>query len=118
VFHQFGNILWARSQRGDLDGNNVEPVEKVAAEGPCGDLFPQVAVGQGEKSDVQTPCLGTANPGDLPVLDGAQQLGLEIQGEVADLIQQQGAAVRQFKEAGLTAGAGAGEGALIIAEQL
>ena len=41
----------------------------------------------------------------------------EING-VVDFVKEQGAAVRQFKEAGLTAGAGAGEGALIIAEQL
>ena len=51
-------------------------------------------------------------------LDGPQQLDLEVHGHIPDLVQHQRAAVGVLKQADLSLGAGSGEGALFITEQL
>jgi hypothetical protein len=61
--------------------------------------------------------LVAADAVDLALLDGAQQLGLQAGVHLADFVQQQGAAVG-FLELADAAGDGAGEGALLVAEQL
>ena len=58
-----------------------------------------------------------AEPLDLALLERAQQLGLEIDPQAADLVEEERAAVGQLELAGL-ARVGAGEGALLVAEQL
>ena len=37
--------------------------------------------------------------GDLLLLDGAQELGLQVQRHLADLVEEEGAAVRHLEEA-------------------
>ena len=76
----------------------------------------QVAVGGGEDAHVHLYRRGAAQPVDLPLLQRAQQLGLQAHVHLADLVQQQGAAVGglEFADA---ARHGAGEGALLVAEQ-
>ena len=58
-----------------------------------------------------------ANGPDRALLDHAQQLGLHHQGQVADLVEEQRAAVRGLKEA-LAVFVGAGEGPFAIAKEL
>ena len=53
---------------------------------------------------------------DLAVLHGAQQLDLHLERQVADLVEEQRAAMRLDELAGVLFG-GAGEGALLVAEQ-
>ena len=54
---------------------------------------------------------------ELLLLQHAQQLGLQLRGDVADLVEEQRPLVRQLEAADLLAD-GAGEGALLVAEQL
>ncbi len=54
---------------------------------------------------------------DLMLLEDAEQLGLGLQGELGDLVQEEGAAVGQL-EAADAPGEGAGEGAFFMAEEL
>ncbi len=54
---------------------------------------------------------------DLPALQGAQQLGLQVQRQLADLVEEEGAAVGLL-EGALARVGGAGEGALLVAEEL
>ena len=54
---------------------------------------------------------------DFILLEKAQQLGLDLDGDIADFVQEQGAAVRAANDAEEIA-VRAGEGALAIAEQL
>src|SRR5690606_6785462 len=77
----------------------------------------QVAVGGGDEAHVDLLRLHRADPADLALLQHAQQARLGIQRQLADLVQEQGAAVGGLHQAGAT-GAGAGEGALLVAEQL
>ena len=50
-------------------------------------------------------------------LERPEQLGLQLERQGADLVEEQGAAVRQLEQARL-GGDRAGEGALLVAEQL
>ena len=58
-----------------------------------------------------------AEPLQLPGLERAQQLGLGVRAQVADLVEEEGAAVRQLEPAQPPLG-GAGEGAALVAEHL
>ncbi len=60
---------------------------------------------------------GTAEPLDLPILEHAQQLDLHVGWQVADLVEKDRRAIRQFEPADLLRQR-AGEGALLPAEQL
>ena len=58
-----------------------------------------------------------AEPGDLPLLQHPQQLGLRGERQLADLVQEQGAALRGLERA-LARGDRAGEGTPLVPEQL
>ncbi len=60
---------------------------------------------------------GRADRAHGALLDRAQQLALHRQRQLADLVEQQGAAVRGLEEALAVLG-GTGEGALAVAEEL
>ena len=53
----------------------------------------------------------------LPLLERGQQLGLEMERQIADFVEEQGAVVGRLEPPHAVAG-GAGEGALDVAEQL
>jgi len=54
---------------------------------------------------------------DLVLLEDAEELGLEWEGELADLVEEDRAGVASTKQAG-PVGARVGEGAALVAEQL
>jgi len=76
----------------------------------------QVAVGGGQDAHVHGDEFASAQAFHLFFLEQAQDLGLDAQRHVADLVQEHGAAHALFDLADAP-GAGAGEGALFIAEE-
>ena len=70
-----------------------------------------------DHADVDVDRLRLADAPDLAAIEHAQQLRLEVERELADLVEEQRAAVRGLDQALLVAG-GAGEAALRVAEQL
>ena len=97
--------------------DDVEPVEQVLAELARLDQLGQVAVGGGDDAHVHLDRVGRADPLDLALLQHAQQLHLGGERDVADLVEEDGAAVGGVEEALLVA-LRAGEGALHVAEEL
>ena len=81
------------------------------------DASHEVAVGGGDDAHVDRAGLRAAHALELAVLQDAQQLGLQRDGQLADLVQEQRPPVGQLEAAEL-ARQGAGEGALLVAEQL
>ena len=59
-----------------------------------------------------------AEAGDDALLEHAQELGLHVERHVADLVEQDGAARGELELARVALGAGAREGALLVAEEL
>src|SRR6185503_19108424 len=104
------------AQRRQAQIDDIQAIEKIFTESAVLDGFRQVAVGGGDDADVHLNRLGAADAVDLPLLDGAQQLGLEARVHFADFVQQQGA-TGGFLELADAARDGAGKGALLMAEQ-
>ena len=81
------------------------------------DLLPQVAIGRRHDPDVDAPRDVLADAAQLPFLNHAQHLGLRPRRQLADLVEEQRAAVRLLEDAGAI-GDRAGERAARVAEQL
>ncbi len=85
-------VVLPLAQRRHLEHVAGEPVEEVLAEVPLGDRRAEVDVGGGEDPHVDLDRL-LAERHHLALLQHPQQLGLEGQRQVADLVEEEGAAV-------------------------
>jgi hypothetical protein len=106
----------ALAQRRQRDLEDVDPVEEVLAElaggPPCG----QVLVRRGDDPDVDLDRLGAADRRERALLQHPQQLDLQRRRHVADLVEEEGAAVGDLEQPGLILDR-AGERAADVAEQ-
>ena len=116
VSHQFGDVVAAVAQRRHEDREDVEAIEQILAEQAVLDLLEEVAVGGRDQPDVDPDRRAGADRIDLAVLHRAQQLDLHVERQFADFVEEQRAAMRLDELAGVLFG-GAGEGALLVAEQ-
>src|SRR5262249_36838194 len=117
VLDERRDVLTPRAQRRQLDVDDVETVEQVRPEAPVAHLRLEVAVGGADQADVDRHRSARAERGDLALLDGAQELGLQGEGDLGRLVQQQ-RAPRGGAEDAVVVGHGAGEGAATVAEEL
>ena len=85
---------------GTCSAHDREPEVEVRAEGAAVDLLAQVAVGGGDDAHVDLRgCVG-ADAAHLARLEHAQQLRLQRQRQLADLVEEQRAAVGLLERAG------------------
>ena len=98
-------------------GKTPKPVVEVRPEPTYAQVLLQVAVRGGDDPDVDLARLRRAEPLDLAVLEDAQELRLEGGVELADLVEEERPAVGELEPARLRLGR-AGEGALLVAEEL
>ncbi|MNP10570.1 hypothetical protein D3C76_1027260 [compost metagenome] len=112
----FIDVRATLTQGRKLQGNHVEAVIQVFTE--LADLRQalEVAVGRGDQAHIDFLRLDRAHSTNFTFLQHAQQARLGLQWQLTDFIEEQGAAIRRFHQAG-TAGAGAGECAFLVAEQ-
>ncbi|MDT4824412.1 hypothetical protein FQZ97_576590 [compost metagenome] len=110
------NVFHTLAQRRHLDGEYVEAVIEVFAEAAGLDHLLEVLVGGGDDAHIDVLRLVAAHALEGALLQHAQQLDLHRQRHVADLVEEQGAAVGQL-EAPCPAGDGTGEGTLLVAEE-
>ena len=87
------DVVRAVAERRDHDGKHGKAVVKVLAERLRLDHRRQVAVRGGDDADVDAHRPLAADPDDLAVLDDAQQPDLRGKRELADLVEEQRAAV-------------------------
>jgi hypothetical protein len=98
VSDQEWNVFNAFAKRGYPDGEHVQPIEEIGAEGAAPDHLLEVLVGRGDHPHVdRRRAASAAQPLDLLLLERSQELGLQLQRQVADLVQEQRAAVRSLK---------------------
>ena len=83
----------ALAQRRHVERNDGEAEEEVLAEEAAADLVGQVLVGRGQDPRVRGDRLRAADAREPPLLEGAQDLGLRAGGHVADLVEEERAAV-------------------------
>ncbi len=97
--------------------HDVQAIEKIAAEAPSGDFGAQIAVGRRDDGDVDSLRLQGADALHFAVFERAQQLGLHRQGQLADFVEEQRAALCGLEHSRLRLDR-AGERAAHVAEQL
>src|SRR6516164_5835245 len=100
-----------------MDGEDAQAVIQVRPELPLVEPRRQVAVSRRDQPHVGADHLVAPDALERLLLEHAQHLGLGGRRHVADLVEEEGAAVALLELADATA-VGAGEGALLVAEQL
>jgi len=89
---QIRNIVGAVAQRRQAHAGDVQAEEQVLAEQSLLDQGAQITVGGGDDAGVGPPA-GARIDRRLRAVDHPQQPGLGVQRHVADLVQEQGAAI-------------------------
>ncbi len=117
VTGQLGNILTALLEGGNMNADDVEAVKQILAKLAIGDPLLQILVGGCDDPYIHLHRLVATYPVELAIGQDPQQPGLHIQRHVADLVEKQGAAVGLL-EAAVADVVGAGEGPLLVTEQL
>src|SRR5579859_947449 len=105
----------AQGRQAQID--DVEAEEQILAERALAHFVLEIAVGGGDDAHIHLHRRIAADAVDLAFLQGAQQFGLQARVHFRYFVEQQGAA-GGFLELAEAAGHGAGEGALLVAEQL
>jgi hypothetical protein len=117
VVDQQGDVCTSGSQGWDVDAKDIQPVEEVLPEAPRGDLVLQPAVGRSHDAHVDVDGLPAPDALQLPGLQNPEEPDLGRQGNLADLIEQQCAAVRLLEAAFMSTHRSC-ECALLVPEQL
>src|SRR5262249_12356357 len=81
------------------------------------DLVAQHAIGRGDQAHVDPPRSAGPHREHLAFLDRPEQLRLDVLADLSDLVEEEGAAVGTLEAAGAR-GDRAGEGPLLVAEEL
>ncbi len=107
----------ARAKRRNGNGDHVEAVVQVFPEGARAHGGAQIHVGRREHAQIDRNGMRAAQPLDLPLLEGAEKFGLEIDAQRAHLVQEERAPVGELELAHL-ARMRPREGALLVPEEL
>ena len=92
--NEFGEVLNAFSQGRNAESDYLQSKEKVSAEGTALDIRSEVSIGSGDDPEVRMPCLSGPDWPKLLFLEYAQKLRLDVERQLADLIEESCAAVR------------------------
>ena len=103
-------------KRWHADRDDVDAVVEVLAEPSVLHRLLEVDVRGDDQPEVGPDRLGAADAFDLPFLDRAQQLRLQVEPQIADLVEEQRAAGRQLELAELLL-VRAGERAALVTEE-
>lgn len=112
-------MSWRRSRRGGhLQAQQRQAVIEIGPEAPLPHLLHEVFPGRADHPGVDGHGPVPAKAEDLAAFQDTQEPDLHGGADVRDLVQEDGAILRQFEQALLAAATGAGERPLGIAEQL
>jgi hypothetical protein len=95
-FAERKDIAATLTERRDVDVEHLEPIEQILAKVSALHGLSQVAVGRRNDADIGFQQPRAPQPLELALLQDAQELGLRRQTHLADFVQEQHAACRQF----------------------
>src|SRR5690606_12313418 len=107
----------AVAKRRQVDDKDIDPVPEILAKRPCAHHRPEVTMRGGDNTHVDAQGTRAANALEHAVLEHTQQANLRRQRKLADLVEEQGSAVRSL-EPTATLRRRAGETAALVAKQL
>ncbi len=93
------DVFFALAQRRKIDGNDVQPVEKIFAKFAFPHLLSQIHVGRGDDAHVHLNLVHAAQMHKLAVLQHAQNFALRVHAHGADFIQEKRSPVGDLKQA-------------------
>src|SRR6185369_11592088 len=111
------NVLAPIAQRRHLDRHHTQAIVEILAEAPFADGLFEVAIGRRDDAHVHALRGHPADRLEHAVLEHAQQLHLQLRAHVADLVEEDRAAVGQTEPAHARADR-AREGAALVTEHL
>ena len=117
VVHQQRDVLRPLAERRHGDREDVQAVPQVGPEAARVHLIVEFPVGGRDQAHVGLQRHVAPDALELAVLNGAQQFGLEVEGQFANLVEEQRAVVGNL-EAAPALRVGAGERPFLVAEQL
>src|SRR5207248_4740859 len=85
------------AQRWHKDGEDLEPVVKVAAKLAVFDHLLQVTVGGGHQTRIHRNGAVAPQSFEFLLLEGAEELGLNLKRNVTDFVEEQRSLVRQLE---------------------
>src|SRR5580704_2470357 len=97
MIDQEGDVFIPFPQGWQGNRENIQAIEEIGAESPFLDHLPQVLIGGRNHAyiDPNRPC--TAEPLEFLLLQDAQQFRLQFEGQISDLIEEQGPGMRLLK---------------------
>jgi len=116
VAHKERKIFGALAQRGDLDGENVQAVVEVTAEGALGDESRKIGVGGGDNPNIHALRAIAAEAFEFLLLKDAKKFRLKLDRKITDFVEEERAAVSKFEAANFLVDS-AGESAAFVAEK-
>src|SRR5882724_4218577 len=117
VPHQQRNIPLAFPQGRDMYGKDIQAKEEIRSELLLARHRFEIAVGRGNQTRVGSKRARAAQPLELPLLQHAEQFGLQFERNLPNLVQKNRAAVGHFEAADALRDCSR-ECALLVSEQL
>lgn len=111
------DIFPALAQRRHLDAALVEAVEEIGTKTARGDGFFELLVSSGYDAHIDRDLLAPADTVIGDAVEDAQQFDLNARFELADFVEQEGAGMGEFEEAG-AGGIGTAESPALVPEKL
>ena len=116
VVQQQQDIVAPLPQRGEVRAQDIEPEVEILSEGSLAYQLFKVAMSAGDDPDIHAHLFAAPQRIKLPIVKNRQQLDLQLQGQVADFGEENGAALRKAEHAGLVA-VRPGERPALVAEE-
>ena len=117
IFGEQTDVIDALAEGRNVDSHDIEPIEKILAEGALGHLLFEVAVCRADDADIRVQRLVAADAGKGALLENAEDFALHLKWHFTDLIEKKRALVALF-EAPDPLCRRASESSLLVAEQL
>ena len=91
------DVVGSLSEGRYRDREDVQAVVEIVAEALRSNHFAEITVGRGDHAHVDLERTCPADTLELVLLQHAEELGLQLQGDLADLVEEQRATVRELE---------------------
>ncbi len=117
MLRERGDVLAPGAERREAEADDGKPEVEVLAKAPVVHVLGEVAIRRSDDAHVDLPDRVAADAPDLAVLEDAEELRLQRRGKLADLVEEDGAALGLLEDAGAVRDRPA-EGAPEVTEEL
>src|SRR5207237_1700267 len=117
MIYQQWDVFRAFPQGWNVNRKNIQAVKQIFAKFPLLNHVMKFAIGGRDQACIGSQRARASQAFELPFLEQTQQLGLQLEWNIPDLVEEYRAAVRQLEAADALCD-GAGECAFFVTEQL